>query len=224
MLIPNIKGLKFPDEAVTRFFFKETLSNINGKVIELGCGSGNNLRLFYEFGWDVTGVDTNLQCLTHANENLSSIKDEYGLKSDYCMVLDDMLHYLENHRGDFFDVVLFPSSLFYLSYDQITSVLYHLTKIVKPGSLLFFKLVTNLDYRSLNKNKERLGESTYRLKFRETDEFDCVVTYLSREKWASLIKGYFNFEYFNTLVLHFDHIQNGVNMRNDNIVFYGRLR
>ena len=46
MLITEIKGLKFPDESLVRFFFKSGFEAVKESVLELGCGSGNNLRLY----------------------------------------------------------------------------------------------------------------------------------------------------------------------------------
>jgi hypothetical protein len=46
MNIKKIEGLKFPDEYLIRFFFKNKLFNKKGDVIEFGCANGNNLSLF----------------------------------------------------------------------------------------------------------------------------------------------------------------------------------
>jgi hypothetical protein len=50
MDIRNTLGLKFPDEYVTRFYFKKGLQSLAGTALELGCGNGNNLALFYVSG------------------------------------------------------------------------------------------------------------------------------------------------------------------------------
>jgi len=222
MLIPDIKGLKFPDEAVTRFFFKSGLQNFQESVLELGCGSGNNLRLFYEYGWNVTGVDLNSIAVSDARENLSRVQFENQLNNEFNIFQDNMLHFLEAGSLNRIHTVLFPSSLFYLRYDEIIRTLDLVSKLIGPGGYVFFKLVTNMDYRFLNPNKENLGNSSWRLKFKETDEYDCVVTYLSKEQWIKLIKNHFNFEFFISLDLDFEHIQNGRSMENSNIVCYGK--
>ena len=41
--IREFRGLKFPDEFLTRFFFKYGHDRRTGRVVELGCGNGNNL-------------------------------------------------------------------------------------------------------------------------------------------------------------------------------------
>jgi len=56
MMLKNIRGLKYPDIYITRFFFKEILHKSPGKVLELGCGNGSNLTLFVEYNWNVYGL------------------------------------------------------------------------------------------------------------------------------------------------------------------------
>jgi len=55
----DLKGLKFPDNAVIKFFFKERLGEKCGKVLEYACSNGNNLSLFASYGWECLGVDLN---------------------------------------------------------------------------------------------------------------------------------------------------------------------
>ena len=50
MIIKEIKGLKYPDEYFIKFFFKHKLyQKYNIKVLEFGCGNGNNLMLPLEY-------------------------------------------------------------------------------------------------------------------------------------------------------------------------------
>lgn len=223
MLTPKIKGLKFPDESLVRFFFKTGLDVLNESVLELGCGSGNNLRLFYEYGWDVIGVDLNARHLADAAENLSHLQSEYQLSNNFQLIDDNMLHFVETFYIDSIHTVIFPSSLFYLPYADIITTLSTLSKKVKPGGFLFFKLLTDSDYRFKNINKERLSEFSYRLIFKETGEFGQTVTFLSREQWRELLEKFFIFEALNIFDLQFEHLQNGIITDNSNIICYGRL-
>jgi SAM-dependent methyltransferase len=223
VLTSKIKGLKFPDEAITRFFFKSGLNNIKSTVLELGCGTGNNLRLFYEYGWDVVGVDLSADAVSGAIENLSSIKTEYQLANNFNIFQDDMTRFLESDFGNSAHTILFPSTLFYLTYEEIVKTLKLLSKLTQPNGFLFFKLLTKEDYRFLNPNKESLGNSSYRLKFSETDEYNQVITFLSRDEWIQLISEHFNFISFNVFDLRFEHVQNSVLTQNSNLIFYGML-
>lgn len=223
MLTPNIKGLKFPDEALVRFFFKSGLDARKESVLELGCGSGNNLRLFYEYGWDVTGVDLSKTALSEATANLSGLQNEYDLRNNFSLIQDNMLHFFESVSIKPMHTVLFPSSLFYLSYADIIKTLDLLAKIVKPGGFLFFKLLTDSDYRFRNTNKISLGDFSYRLTFTETGECGQTITFLSRKQWQVLLEKFFVFESLYIFDLNFENIQNGHTIDNANIICYGRL-
>jgi SAM-dependent methyltransferase len=223
MLIPEIKGLKFPDESLVRFFFKSGLSNIKESVLELGCGSGNNLRLFYEYGWDVTGVDLCATSLSDAAENFSSLQSEYNLRNNFQLIQDNMLNFFQNFSMQEIHTVLFPSSLFYLPYEDIVTTLELLAKKVKPGGFLFFKLLTDSDYRYHNANKVRSSNFSYKLKFAETGEYDQTVTFLSRDQWRALFEKFFVFEYLCIFDLNFEHDHKGVITDNANIICYGKL-
>ena len=223
MLASNINGLKYPDEALTRFFFKSGLNDIKESVLELGCNSGNNLRLFYEYGWDVTGVDLCKTSLSAAEENLLALQQEYQLKNRISLVHDDMLHFFESTSMESVHTVLFPSSLFYLAYADIVRTLEILSKKIRPGGYLFLKVLTDSDYRFTNVNKEKISEFSYRINFIETGEYSQIITFLSREQWQSLLEKYFVFESLDILDLDYESVQNGITIRNSNIICYGRL-
>jgi SAM-dependent methyltransferase len=189
----------------------------------MGCGSGNNLRLFYEYGWNVSGVDISATALSDATKNLTTLQKEYKLANTFEIIHDDMLHFLENSSIKLMNAVLFPSSLFYLSYADIQVVLSLIAKRVKPGGFLFFKLLTDSDYRFRNINKMSLGNSSYRLMFAETGEYGQSITFLSRNDWQILLKKFFNFESLSILDLKFEHVQNGIITDNANLICYGKL-
>jgi SAM-dependent methyltransferase len=69
MNISKMKGLKYPDEFVIKFFFKENLHKIKGDVLELGCANGNNLIMFYQYGWNTVGIDLNQDSLSNGEYN-----------------------------------------------------------------------------------------------------------------------------------------------------------
>jgi len=223
MLTPKIQGLKFPDEALVRFFFKSGLDAQKESVLEMGCGSGNNLRLFYEYGWNVSGVDISATALSDATKNLKTLQKEYNLANTFEIIHDEMLHFLENSSIKLMNAVLFPSSLFYLSYADIQAVLNLIAKRVKPGGFLFFKLLTDSDFRFRNINKMSLGNSSYRLMFAETGEYGQSITFLSRNDWQILLEKFFNFESLSILDLKFEHVQNGIITDNANLICYGKL-
>ena len=108
-MLKNIQGLKYPDEQLVRFFFKEKLNQLTGSVLELGCGNGNNLMLFAEYNWNIMGVDINNKLIDAANSNFKHLS-----KSNFLFQTDDMIKFVKKYNGEKFDCFLLPSSLYYL--------------------------------------------------------------------------------------------------------------
>lgn len=71
MNLTDLKGLRFPDEFLIKFFYKTGCHCRAGRVLELGCGNGNNLLLFHEYGWKTVGVDICNDSLADAEHNFA---------------------------------------------------------------------------------------------------------------------------------------------------------
>ena len=93
-MLKNIRGLKYPDIYITRFFFKEILHKSPGKVLELGCGNGNNLMLFVEYNWNVTGIDNNNKAINNANYNFGLLKKKNSKLNKYRFLKKDMNQFI----------------------------------------------------------------------------------------------------------------------------------
>ena len=109
--LTEIRGLKYPDEFITRYFFKKQFHKRCGRVLELGCGNGNNLMLFYQHKWDVVGIDINEEALADAEHNFRGI-DQKG--SRWMLLPLDLAQGLSNRLFGPFDVILMPSVLYYI--------------------------------------------------------------------------------------------------------------
>ena len=96
-MINNFKGLKFPDEYLTRFFFKEKLYKKKNNVLELGCGNGNSLNLFYQYGWDTIGIDIDPINIKRAKNNFRILKKKFSFKNKYFFLKDDMLNFIKTN-------------------------------------------------------------------------------------------------------------------------------
>ena len=214
--------MKFPDEFVIRFFFKTDLHKITGKVLELGCGSGNNLRLFYEYGWDVKGVDCTQSAIDQAENNLFSIKKEYDLEGNYKVVFDDMLEYLKKDKSQY-DVIIFPSSIFYLSFENIKKVLSTISQnaLLKKGGYLFLKVLTPDDYRY--GKGEQLDDKSFLINIEETGEKGALITFLNETEWITLLSNNFQFTELILLPLQYMNIQDNTRIFNSNIIIWGKI-
>lgn len=95
MLLSKIKGLKFPDPAIIRFFFKKDLDKKNGSILELGAGNGNNLSLFFQYGWKIHGVDVSSQAVDDAVYNFEEYRSSGELSQPYAFTASDIVSFID---------------------------------------------------------------------------------------------------------------------------------
>ena len=111
------RGLRYPDPYVIKYFFKEGMDRTRGSVLELGCGNGNNLRLFRDFGWRTVGIDNSSNALADAlgnfgAENASECEfHEWDLGEGLPDLLEE------------FDVMLMPNVAYYLKRQAFANLL-----------------------------------------------------------------------------------------------------
>ena len=73
MITPYSDGIFYAVKNHVNPFIIETVSQIApGRVIDLGCGAGNNLRHMIDLGWDVYAVDREKIAIDMLNEFLPS--------------------------------------------------------------------------------------------------------------------------------------------------------
>jgi len=225
MLVKDVLGLKFPDEYLTRFFFKESLNNKRGKVLDLGSGNGNNSVLFYQYGWDVVGVDISSSVINNALENFSKYKDEYRLQNAFTFICDDMVNFTNNHRENKYDSLIFASSIYYMHPDKISELLKNIrdNEMLVNKADIYIRIRTTADYR-FGKGKP-LGNNTFKLDISETDEEGCEVAFFNNEKdFLELFCKQLPLEEIKTMRLVFDNYQNNKLIANSDIVIFGKYK
>lgn len=204
--VNQIKGFKYPDTYLIRFFYKYglDLDKNKGRVLELGCSNGNNLSLFYEHGWNITGVDIDKTAITEAARLYSS--------GEFC--LNDMLNYTSISNPYAYDVVLFQSSLYYLHAEDITQTLKNIKKngYLRSGTLLSFRMRTPNDFRRTEANL--IEGETYRISQSITGESDCTNTFYSPVEFVELLKSTIGIKDYKTLNINYQNIQKGITINN----------
>ena len=121
--------LKF-DEAMERWSYKNELidqiasSHKNGKLLEVGCGLGQDLAKFGKKGLQVTGIDLANSVVTMASKHLQA----YDLKGNFLQASAENLS--------------FPDNSFYVVYS--CGVLQHTPASLRPR----FSIRTNLPVTS----------------------------------------------------------------------------
>lgn len=211
--IAELRGLRYPDTYVVKMLFKEGLHRQHGRVLELGCGSGNNLMPFVDFGWDVTGLDISSSALEDARHNLGAAGTL--IECDLAKEFPPLEEYA-------FDAILLPNIVYYLPRRSFTRVLQECRRRMRAEGILFVSARLQEDWRWGRGKEEEPGG--YRLDCRETGEYGLLNVFYGADELSSMVKAHFGeLRQPQLLYVTYDNPQSGIVVRNADIVVWGRL-
>lgn len=212
--LKNLQGLRFPDEYVVRMFFKERLHEQPGRVLELGCGSGNNLILFQEYEWEVIGIDISRESLSNASHNLNCESKSANLIT---MDLSKEIPVFEKQ----FDAIILPSFNYYIPRAQFQNILNFCSAYLCEGGIFFLRSRTCQDWRYGRGRK--VENNGFILDCKETGEDGCLNVFYEKNELTNMIENSFEkLNHINVLSTKYENIQNGVVIANDDVVIWGR--
>ncbi|WP_139452606.1 class I SAM-dependent methyltransferase [Campylobacter armoricus] len=223
MYIKDLKGLKFPDNAIIKFFFKNNLHNkSNLKVLEFACSNGNNLSLFANYDYECIGVDLNKENINNANYNFKNVIQA----KKYEFFNDDILEFPIKNKNINADIFLIPNVINYLKRDDFIKLL-KLSKennMYKENALFFLRTRSIKDFRY--GYGEKIEHNCFKVIDDTTSELGCINTLYQEYELIQILKehlGLFDFKVLNyesTNVMGDDEI-----LVNDNdIVIYGKIQ
>ena len=209
--LPEIRGLKFPDEFVVRHFYKRGLAEHPGRVLELGCGAGNNLGLYQAYGWRATGVDYDEEALTDARWNLG--EDVELVRADLALGAP--------HLQGMYDALIIPNLLCYLTRDQAVGMLSALRPNLKSGCEVFVRTRLIDDYRYGRGAAE--GSDGFRLETPETGEAGLFNRFYTPSGLLELLRESLRIAEHTALAARFDNVQAGQRVPgNSDLVIWGQ--
>ena len=212
--LSELRGLRFPDIFVIRMFFKEGLQREPGRVLEFGCGNGNNLALFSEFGWDITGVDYNRNSLADARHNLEGIG--HFIECDLSLEFPT----LDTPQ---FDAVLLPNLVYYLPRRRFELLLRECRRRVRSDGILFLSARLPEDWRWGRGKQEEPGG--FRLECHETDEYGLLNVFYGADELVQLIDEHFGpLQQQQRLRVSYENPAHGTIVRNAEMIIWGRAR
>lgn len=207
----EIRGLKFPDEFVVRHFFKRGLAERPGKVLELGCGTGNNLALYTAYGWRVTGLDYDDKALADARWNLGEAAE---------LIQTDLARGAPNLDGPF-DALIIPNLLCYLTLEQARATLAGFRPALAAGCEVFVRTRLVDDYRYGRGAEEE--PDGYRLATPETGEAGLFNRFYTQAGLVDLLVQTLKLGDRTELAARFDNVQAGRRVPgNSDLVVWGR--
>jgi SAM-dependent methyltransferase len=212
----SLRGLRYPDEYVIRMFFKEGLAKKPGRILELGCGSANNLMLFGSHGWDVTGIDVDANILADARHNLTST----GIAG--ALLEHDLGLGLPKLQGSY-EALLVPSVLYYIERDRAKECMRQASRLLSPNAIIYLRMRLPDDHR-VGRGRE-VGVRSWRLDCDYTGERGALNVFGDEYELVEMLKQTFSVDVsaLTRLRVSFENPQNGVVVRNSDIVIWGRV-
>ena len=130
--------LRYPADWIIRFHNMYLRPHLpTGRVLDFGCGSGNNMKFLLDQGYDVRGTDITDSVLPLCEENgvdaaavTITSPDEITLPFD-----------------DGFDLILSNQVLYFLGQpDRIKQTCNELDRLLRPGGITFFTMMGAKNY------------------------------------------------------------------------------
>lgn len=139
--------LRYPADWVIRFHNMYLKKNVpKGRVLDYGCGSGNNSIFFIQKGYEVYGVDIENVVLDLVEKNLRFWNVDTKLVTTNFSIITPDSTSLPFADG-FFDFILSNQVLCYLpSEEQIKKICKEFSRCLRPGGVVFFTMMGPKNY------------------------------------------------------------------------------
>ena len=125
--------VKYPYDSVVTFVFRNAPKGVERgqvKILEVGCGTGNNLWFAAREGFSVFGVDGSKSAIDFAQQ----LFEREGLKGD--LRVGDFTNLA--YDNDFFDLVIDRGSLTCCGFSAAKEAISDIYRVLKPGGKFFF--------------------------------------------------------------------------------------
>lgn len=110
------------------------------KILDAGCGEGRNLIYFINNGFQVWGIDKNVDAIKMFKYKVKSIDSTYPLDRFISGGVEEM-PYLDHE----FDAIISSAVLHFAeSKSHFLSMFGELSRVIKPSGILFARMATNL--------------------------------------------------------------------------------
>ena len=138
--------LRYPADWVIRFHNMYLKANIpSGRLLDYGCGAGNNSVYFLEHGYDLHGVDVAEASTPLVKRNLEHWHLDPALANKFSIIPKDNVKL--PFEDNYFDVVVSNQVLYYLaSEDHIRTVCKELSRVLRPGGAIFITMMGPKNY------------------------------------------------------------------------------
>lgn len=226
MLIKKLKGFKYPDVELVRWFFKSEIYKIKKKkVLEFGTHNGNNLSLFANYGFKCTGVDLSAQNIKNAKYNFSKVWRYERAK----FFVEDMREFATKAKGIKARVFLLPNVINYISKEDFKTLLKNAreNELYMKGEGEFSHFF--LRARSVKDHRYGLGKKLENGSFKlNLDEFsgekDLLCTAYEEWELVEFLREGLNLFDFELITSENINVKNQVFIKDADIIIYGKIK
>ncbi|WP_298366755.1 class I SAM-dependent methyltransferase [uncultured Lutibacter sp.] len=150
----NLPLLKESIEGIDIYLLDQILKSryqTNEKILDVGCGTGRNLKWFYLNNYKIYGIDLN-------SEYIEFCKNRYPKRKDYFkQALVNSIPYLDN---SFKHIVCNAVLHFAKDLTEYLKMFYEMLRILEPGGSLFIRMASEFGIEHMIKH---LGDGNYLL-------------------------------------------------------------
>jgi len=179
----NIKELKSEIEGIDIYLLDQILKERyqqNDVILDAGCGSGRNLKWFYDNKFTVYGLDS-------LESRIEEVKEKYTEQhSNFSVQNLDQLQF----ENQFFDHVICSAVLhFAQNTQQFKRMVAELFRVLKPGGSLFIRMTSNF---GIEDKVQSISDGVYYLP-------DTTNRFLLTSDLVAYLKETFSFTYLEPL-------------------------
>jgi SAM-dependent methyltransferase len=160
--------LRYPADWVVRFqnmYLKDSIPE-KSRILDYGCGSGNNSVFLLQKGYEVFGVDVapSFKKLIKMNLNLNHLDASLINNFDIINSDDIYLDYPDNH----FDFILSNQVLYYMSsVKHLKKVCLELKRVLRPNGVVFFTMMGTQNYYITHFLKQIHSDRVYEVRIED---------------------------------------------------------
>ena len=173
--------MEYPDEHLVRLIQRLFSHNNNLKILDLGCGSGNNLQHLAKLGFDTYGCDISAKALHITEERLK----KFNLKTKL-IKFDHKIPY----KNNYFDAVICWYTLYYNDMITIKNMINEIYRVLKPNGKILITLIRKNDMALKKAIKQ--SEHTYIINSNIPSQKGAIIYVVNNKK--EIIKLFNNFK------------------------------
>lgn len=177
-------GQRWPNESMITFFHRYIKKNLGGgrKVLEFGCGTGANLRVFKELGMDVYGIDTSREAIEFGVNEWGFNKYNF---SDNNVLTSKSIKEIWNEK---FSLIISLGTLPLFNDEELNILFSQMSDALEPNGKVLFNM---FDYEC-GYDVTKMEDGYYLAKAWGTIHEELIFNLVNKKEMREMVGTYFN--------------------------------